>query len=320
MTGVDEGELSATELWTLVKLAKRALWSKADRKTLQAHGLNLTPANFYSNIPLVADIETSFEYAQERAGIAPYADSGLFDAQRIGAFVERICAFADEFDPPLQGDPQDPEGFFWTNPAFSHMDAMAYYCILRATRPQRVLEIGSGFSTLVADQALRANGAGELILIEPYPKAFLRSLPTVARLIETPVQAIPERDLVALVESCQVWFIDSTHTVKTGSDCLYLYLKVMPRIRSRVLCHSHDVFLPYAMPAPFALDRHVYWTEQYLLLAYLLDNPKAEIATGSYYLRKHLPEQSAAMMRGRYGDGGGSLWYWIDGSAASPAG
>lgn len=183
--------------------------------------------------------------------------------------------------------------------------------MLRELRPTKVVEIGSGYSTLVADMALRANGFGELILIEPYPKDFLRTLATVSELIERPVQNIPEAELVELINGCQVWFIDSTHTVKTGSDCLYIYLKIMPQVSSDVLCHSHDIYLPYAMPAKLALEKNVFWTEQYLLQAYLLDNPKAQVVFGSAYLYRDMPELSASFMGGRAG-GGGSIWYRLN--------
>ena len=132
-----------------------------------------------------------------------------------------------------------------------------------------------------------------------------------SELIERPVQDIPEAELVALIDSSQVWFIDSTHTVKTGSDCLYIYLKVMPQVSSDVLCHSHDIYLPYAMPARMALEKNIFWTEQYLLQAYLLDNPKAQVVFGSTYLKRAMPERSKAFMRGR-GDGGGSIWYRLN--------
>jgi hypothetical protein len=303
-------ELAPDEIRRLISLAKRALWSGLDvRAALQSSGVNITPANFYSSVPLLRDLDDSFEYAEEAAGVAPYASTGLFDAARTAAFVESIAMYADEFDPPMDGDPRDPSGFYWGNPAFSFMDAMSYYCILRTFRPTRVLEIGSGFSTLVADMALRANGGGELVLIEPYPKPFLRKLTTVSRLIEQPVQSLSEKDVVSLVEQSQVWFIDSTHTVKSGSDCLYIYLKIMPKVRTSILCHTHDVYLPYAMPPALAREKHVYWTEQYLLLAYLLDNPKAEVLMGSRYLQSRLPELSRSLMRGRYPGGGGSFWY-----------
>jgi hypothetical protein len=306
-------ELAADELRTLIWLARRALWSGiGTRSTLQSHGINITPANFYSSVPLLADLDTSFEFVEEAAGIAPYASTGLFDPARTAAFIESISAYADEFDPPVDGDPHDPAGFYWGNPAFSFTDAMSYYCILRAFRPTRVLEIGSGFSTLVADMALRANGSGELVLIEPYPKPFLRKLATVSRLIEQPVQSLSETEVVSLVEQSQVWFIDSTHTVKSGSDCLYIYLKIMPKIRTSILCHTHDVYLPYALPSALARERHVYWTEQYLLLAYLLDNPKAEVLTGTRYLQSQLPDLSRSLMRGRYPEGGGSFWYRLN--------
>ena len=307
-------DLSDDQFRTLVLLARKALWAGSEvKRKLQSLGVNITPANFYSNIPLVEDIEFSFEYAEVAAGRPPYEASGLFDRQQISEFLEAIDAYANEFSPPLEGDRDNPDGFFWKNPAFSRSDAMAYYCVLRAIRPKRVVEIGAGFSSLVADMAIRRNGIGEIVMIEPYPKPFLRSLTSVRELIEKPVQSIPERELVALIDSCQVWFIDSTHTVKIGSDCLYIYLKIMPQVTSTVMCHSHDVFLPYPMPAQLALEKNIFWTEQYLLQAYLLDNPKVRIKFGSAYVYHQMPEASRHFLRGYYEDGGGSLWYLLNG-------
>jgi hypothetical protein len=308
--------LSEKELRLLISLAKKVLWAdKETKRTIQEAGVNIVPANFYSTVPLVGDVEGSFEYREEAAGTPPYEIGGLFDRKAMRAFVERIAMYAREFDPPVEGDRDDPSGFFWGNPAFSRTDAMAYYCVLRAVRPQRVLEIGAGFSTLVADRALKANGSGEIVVIEPYPKPFLRTLDSVSRIIEQPVQEIPESELLDLIEGSQVWFIDSTHTVKAGSDCLYIYLKIMPQVASEVVCHSHDIFTPFGMPPAWALDRNIFWTEQYLLHAYLLDNPKAEILFGSYYLHRTMPDLSESLMCGRYPGGGGSLWYRLNAGA-----
>lgn len=303
--------MTEEEVGLLVSLARKAIWTDVETKRrIQAAGVNVTPANFYSDIPLVTDIEASFEH--ESGKPAPYLVGGLFQDAVIEDFIGRISRHGVDFDPPQQGDPENPAGFFWGNPAFSYSDAMAYYCILRELRPKRVVEIGSGFSTLVADRALRDNGDGELVIIEPYPKPFLRALPSVARLIEEPVQRIPESKLVALIDSSQVWFIDSTHTVKAGSDCLYIYLKIMPQLTAPILCHSHDIYLPYAMPKAFGLQRNIFWTEQYLLQAYLLDNPKAKIVFGSRYVYRHMRGLGVEMMRGRHADGGASLWYWLN--------
>lgn len=309
MAGLTEKQLE--QLWFL---ARKALWEdKEVKRYLQAGGVNLTPANFYSTVPLVEDVEQSFEYAEAESGQAPYAAGGLFDQAAVVDFTRLIGKYAHELDVPIEGDRDNPEGFFWRNPAFSGADAMAYYCVLRELRPKRVLEIGSGFSTLVADRAIRANGEGEIISIEPYPKAFLHGIESVSRIIEKPVQSIPERELIDLVDSSQVWFIDSTHTVKTGSDCLYIYLKIMPQVTSSVTCHSHDIYLPYAMPMQMALEKNVFWTEQYLLQAYLLDNPKVKVLFGSNYLKQQAPDVIEAFMLGKYTAHGGSLWYRLNG-------
>lgn len=185
---------------------------------------------------------------------------------------------------------------------------MSYYCVVRHFKPEKIIEIGSGFSTFVADMAIQKNGKGKLVLIEPYPRVFLFDLASVETIIESRVQDIETQEMVELVESATIWFIDSTHTVKSGSDCLYIYLKIMPMIRKNIIVHTHDVALPFGWPAS-KTENHVYWTEQYLLYAYLLDNPKTSVLFGSNYVLKLLPGLSSKLMLDRYPGGGGSIWY-----------
>ena len=304
-------DLSNKEIKTLIKLAKKVLWSSpAVRKKLQDEKVNVVPANFYSDIPLIDDIENSFEYRDPELEIY---NSGIFNKDLVADFINSISAYAKEFSPPEEGDTDNPKGFFWKNPAFSYSDAMSYYCVLRHFKPSHVLEIGSGFSTLVANEALEKNGNGTISLIEPYPKGFLKNLD---RIIESFAQDIPVSDFVDLVESSDVWFIDSTHTVKIGSDCLYIYLKVMPEISKDIVVHTHDVFLPFGMPKKNALEKHIYWTEQYLLYAYMLDNPKIEVLFGSNYAHRVLPDLLSKLMANKYPGGGGSIWYKLNGQSA----
>lgn len=302
--------LREDELAYLISFAKRALWAPPEvRRRIQEAGVNITPATFYSDVPLVDEVVGSFEY---RGDSPPYPD--LFDLDRMRAALEVLLPYSEEFDPPLDGDLAAPVEYFWRNPAFSYNDAMTYWCVLRHVQPDHVVEIGSGYSTLVADAALRANGGGSLTIVEPYPKDFLRDLPTVRRLVEQPVQDLPVGELVGLVDAADVLFIDSTHTVKIGSDCLYLYLTLLPRLSEPVLAHSHDIYLPFAVPQDHALERHVYWTEQYLLAALLLNDPGASVLYGSKYGKVYLPTELRAMMHGRQDTGGGSLWYGLNGA------
>lgn len=305
-------DITPEELKTLIRLAKKVLWSdKSIRRKIQEQKVNIIPANFYSDIPLIGDVENSFEYRQPEG---PYRSSRIFQPDKIRAFTEKLIDYAEEFCPPLEGNGENPAGFFWKNPAFSYADAMSYYCVIRAVKPQKMLEIGSGYSTLVADQAIRKNGSGSLIIIEPYPKNFLKKIETVEHRIEKCVQDVPAGKLISLLEECQLWFIDSTHTVKIGSDCLYIYLTIMPEIRNDLIVHTHDVMLPFAYPKKQPLDMHIYWTEQYLLYAYMLDNPKIEVLFGSMYVHTFMPELMKKLMGGKYPGGGGSFWYRLKGT------
>lgn len=307
-----EQTLSPEELRELIRLARKALWSDVEtKKAIQASGVNVIPANFYSTVPGMEEIENSFEYAAG-ADTEIYNDTGLFDAEKIGDFLETIRPYAREFDPPLEADETD--GFYWKNPAFSFSDAMAYYCVIRHFKPKEIVEIGAGYSTLVADMALKRNGGGSITVIEPYPKAFLAGLQSVREIIESPVQEISLERLVALIDRCDLCFIDSTHTVKIGSDCLWIYLKVLPCVSTETVVHVHDVYLPFGFAKTHAMNLHIYWTEQYLLYAYMLDNPRVEVLYGNAFATRKLPGELAGLMGDKYPVGNGaSLWFALKG-------
>jgi hypothetical protein len=76
-----------------------------------------------------------------------------------------------------------------------------------------------------------------------------------------------------------------------------------------VYVHAHDVFLPRPYPIAWQRDRRLLWNAQYLLLALLRDNPRAQVLFGS---QAHLQVDAArleALMRGRARPGGSSLWF-----------
>lgn len=304
--------LTEEELSTLISLAGRVLYATPEfKKKLQEHDINIVPANFYSQIPSVDEINNSFEYKDDGNEIY---NSEIFKRKNIQDFMEQIGVYAEEFSPPMEGSLDDPKGYFWKNPAFSFFDAMSYYCVLRHYKPLHVLEVGSGFSTLVADAAIKKNNKGRLTLIEPYPMAFLSKLDSVDTIIESFVQDIPVPELVTLVESADIWFIDSTHTVKVGSDCLYLYLKIMPEISKDIIVHTHDIYLPFGSNKKMVLEKQIFWTEQYLLYAYMLDNPKIEVLFGGVYVNRVLPEVAEKFMAGKSDAKGASLWYKLNGA------
>ena len=295
-----------------VKLAHGFVYSPVEVKEhFEKSGFHLLPANFYSPIPTVEEVRRSWELQGDGC---PYLEADLYDHAFMLDFLnDCLTPYADELKTTFEIDGTG-EMFSWENPQFGYTDALALYCMLRHFKPKRIIEIGSGYSSAVAFHALRRNGGGHLTMIEPFPSDVLRkqlgsrsSLPS-HELIEKRVQDLPVDYFSSLGEN-DVLFVDSTHTVKMGSDCLFLHLKVIPSVAAGVVVHVHDVFLPGPMPSAWLIENSLYWCEQYLLQAYLLDNPKVKVLFGSQYHLVKNRELLDAFMDGRSASGGGSFWF-----------
>jgi hypothetical protein len=127
-------------------------------------------------------------------------------------------------------------------------------------------------------------------------------------LIERTAQSLSPEWLNDQLSDGDVLFIDSTHTVKTGSDCMHIYLRLLPFIKKHVYVHVHDVFLPFGMPQAWARDHQIYWTEQHLLLALIAGRPQVKFIFGSTYHEHFNRAALDVFMRGRAASGGGSFW------------
>lgn len=294
-------EAETFDFMGFVRAAKKILWNSAIREKLERQGISLTPARFYNDIPTIAELREGFETREP----APYLME-FMDKAAQARMLEALMPFAPEFDPPQQPS-EDGLRFGWQNGMFSNLDAMAYYCMLRHFRPRRVLEIGSGNSTRVALEALTRNGTGEIVSIEPFPSEALRKMPiTLHQGFAQDFDADFFNDQLA---DGDVFFIDSTHTVKASSDCCHLYLRILPWLRRDVIVHVHDIALPKGISVTNAVEKHVYWTEQYLLAALLCDNPKTEFLLGVVYANICARPAVERLMGGKARTGGGSFWF-----------
>ena len=202
--------------------------------------------------------------------------------------------------------------FFTRNSQFGWLDSRALFVLLREWRPARMIEVGSGFSTLLAADINRRflDSAVEITCIEPFPRAFLRSgVPGVARLIEDKVQNVALREFEALQRG-DILFIDSSHVAKTGSDVNYLYFDVLPRLRPGVRIHIHDIFLPHEYMHQWVVTENRSWNEQYLLRALLMFSSAFRVLFGCNYAHSRFPElvRDALALPGGRAFGGGSFW------------
>ncbi|MFC5740415.1 class I SAM-dependent methyltransferase [Dyella tabacisoli] len=254
-------------------------------------GFDLTRTGFYS--PIVDRVEVK----QRAAAIwsaqsqSPEHMPGLdfrpeYQTQLLAGEVGRAMA-ACQFDRHPQPAGTPPR-FFIENGQFGDLDARMLVGMLQAFRPKRVIEVGSGFSTMVMNQVAGEKFAGQMQVtaIEPFPRPFLGALPHV-KLIQSKVQDVDPQVFAAL-ESGDVLFIDSSHVSKTGSDVNHLFFEVLPFLRAGVLIHVHDIWLPLDYPQDWVLAEGRSWTEQYLLRALLTGSTMYQVELAGMYLHHFL--------------------------------
>jgi len=179
-------------------------------------------------------------------------------------------------------------------PGYTHLDARVLYSMLRANKPSRYLEIGSGLSTYYASLAAQRNAAEgypmEITCIEPYPFEALTTI-TGIKLIQAEVQDIG-LDLFTSLGANDVLFIDSSHAIRLDGDVPFLFLEVLPVLKNGVLIQIHDIPFPYHCPYPpdywiYKAVWPMWWNESILLHALLCGNNAFEIVLSAPLIRFH---------------------------------
>ena len=230
------------------------------------------------------------------------------DVTQLDLLRNHFSKFRHEYD-QLPVEPTGKPGrFHLNNGLFDGTDALVAYCMIRHFQPRRIVEVGSGFSSLVAAEAITKNNNSTLICIEPFPADFLRQgFPGLHSLIEKKVEDI-DIGFFSQLESGDILFIDSSHTVKIGGDVNYLFLEVVPRLKPGVIVHVHDIFLPFDYRRDWVMDELRFWTEQYLLQTFLSFNSEFEVLIANAYLAHCYMDELKATFTNSPWWGGGSFW------------
>lgn len=218
-------------------------------------------------------------------------------ADRQLTHLEELKPYLDEFRPPVGAARAGPGEFYLGNLAFEAVDADLLYGTVRSSRPGTMIEIGSGFSTLVLDQAARRNAQDgdpvRLITIDPYPSPLLEGLDAEVRSVRGSEVPLPEFEALGAGD---ILFMDTSHTVKIGSEVNYLVLEVLPRLAPGVLVHFHDIFVPWEYPRKWVEESRWYWAEQYLVHAFLAFNEEFEILFSSQLVARTEPQRLRALI------------------------
>ena len=247
-------------------------------RILQRLGINLTPNHFYWPVPDVAELE------KREWPIYATPPGCNF---RMREQVKLATDFGLRYVPELQWNAQPKsDSYHYHNGYFESCDAEVAYCMVRHWKPRRIIEIGSGYSTRVMAQALKANLeqdgiAGELITVDPYPERLPKN--GLGGLVTVVPQQVQQLDigLFEILNADDILFIDSSHVVSVGSDVVREYLQILPQLNAGVLVHVHDIFLPSDYPRSAVLQNLWFWSEQYLLQAFLAFNRDFEVLWGA---------------------------------------
>jgi predicted O-methyltransferase YrrM len=207
---------------------------------------------------------------------------------------------------------EDPSVYWTDNDQFPALDAWVLEAFLQHLRPARMIEIGSGYSSLVTARVNREllGEAMEFTCIEPYPRQFL--LDGVAGISGLRIEQVQDTppEVFAELGAGDVLFVDTSHTVKTGGDVVWIYGEILPRLRPGVVVHIHDAFIPGDYPQPWVLEGWG-WNEIYLLKAFLAFNAEFEVLFGVQWMLQNEPELVERAFSGfaeHRERAGGSLW------------
>lgn len=199
---------------------------------------------------------------------------------------------------PFTAPKKDDLTYSFGNGFFDSGDAEFLYNLVRIRKPKRVIEIGSGNSTLLVIEAIRKNRQSqsnyvcEHVCIEPYEMPWLeRSGVTVRRQL---VEAV-DKAVFQQLESGDLLFIDSSHIIRPQGDVLCEFLEILPILKKGVIVHIHDIFTPRDYPREWVVDKVRLWNEQYLMEALLSGNPQWKIIGALNFLfHEHYADLKAA--------------------------
>ncbi|WP_299695617.1 class I SAM-dependent methyltransferase [Hydrocarboniphaga sp.] len=178
--------------------------------------------------------------------------------------------------------------FYFGNGAFESGDAEYWYQLVRAIKPKRIFEIGSGNSTLIAVRALQKNHQEDVgikcehICIEPYEMPWLEKIGVLV--VREKVENMDLAFFSRLQEN-DILFIDSSHVIRPQGDVLFEYLELLPSLNKGVIVHIHDIFSPKNYLTQWLECEVKFWNEQYLLEAFLSHNKSWKIVGALNYLR-----------------------------------
>lgn len=270
--------------------------------------LHVLPGHYYSPIVDPAELRRQGFGTRRKLDRLEGVEIDFGAMERL--FRQMIEAYGDRHLPEHADRAQR---YYASNDMYGVGDATVLAALLRHLRPQRWIEVGSGFSSAVLLDTLdRTPGLNtRLTFIEPNPERLdllLRDADRAAvTIIRSAVQAVPLDTFDALAAG-DVLFLDTTHIAKTGSDVVHEVFQILPRLASGVVVHFHDVFADFDYPEPWIFSENRSWNELYLLRAFLMYNARFEILYANDAFAQARPDVVQSLCPAILSNPGGGFW------------
>ncbi len=247
---------------------------------------------------------TDFDFLKVRQ--IPFEISLEIQVSFLNQFLDTVELNSFPLEVPFQKG-----GFYVNNPNFGAGDVDLYYLIIRKSKPQRIIEIGSGYSTILCLKAIEQNMAEgfstELTCIEPFEMPFLNQEKNIT-LIRKPVEEVG-LDLFQSLEENDILFIDSSHIIRPGNDLLHIFFEILPMLKKGVIIHIHDIFSPRHYPKEWLTEKMRFWNEQYLLEAFLHNNHDYQVLfTANHLVKSHYEEAKKVLIHLQPNSEPSSFW------------
>lgn len=263
--------------------------------------------HFYSPIIDPADLRAREARLWSRVDEMPGIDMNVLEQFKL---LQALEPYTRDIDWPVE-QPKDPTRYFYGNDQYPVLDAEFLHAVLRHFRPKAMIEVGSGWSSLITAEVNRTHlgRSMEFSCIEPYPRQFLiDGVDGITQLVRQRVEDV-ELSFFDRLGDGDILFIDSSHVSKAGSDVNYLFFEVLPRLRPGVIVHIHDIFLPDEYPKEWVIDQGRNWNEQYVVRAFLEFNTEWQLIWAAHFMgTRYTTSVQATFPRYPLLGGGGSIW------------
>jgi len=258
----------------------------------QRFKVDVLPRHFYSSVP---DLRELRRWPSWRKPMSMVGVNGA-DVEQQVASARELCAAAaarerlttlniHQFAIGENGEV-----------GYGPIEAEFLYGFVATRRPRRVVQVGAGVSTaIILRSAADAGYAVDVTCVDPYPTDYLRRGAQAGR-IKLIAERAQDVDLAVLTDvgSDGMLFVDSTHTVKVGSEVNRIVLEALPRLPAGAFVHFHDIFFPYDYQ-PSVFTEPFFSSESTLLHAYLANNDKYRLRVSMSMLHYARPEVLAEL-------------------------